>query len=47
MRRPNLEARENEHLIEILMELGLEMKGLNQLTKQNITKVHKTEQKIR
>ena len=37
MRKPNLAARENEHLIDILMELGLEMKGLNNLTKQNLS----------
>lgn len=28
-------------------ELGLEIKGLNNLTKQNITKVDKTQQNIR
>ena len=46
MRKPlPLEARENEHLIDILMELGLEMKGhtsdefgLNNSTKQNLSK---------
>ena len=44
-RIPDLEFRENEHLYEILMELGLEMKGhtsnefgLNNLTKQNLSK---------
>ena len=42
MRKPNLEARENEHLIKILMELGLEMKGLNNLTKQNSSNYVKT-----
>jgi len=42
MRIPELKARENEHLIDILMELGLEMKGLNYLTKQNLSKGVKT-----
>ena len=37
-RIPDLTCRENEHLIEILMELGLEMKGSNYLTKQNLSK---------
>ena len=27
MKKPNLTARENENLIELLMELGLEIKG--------------------
>lgn len=43
MRKPNLSAREYD----IFNELGLEMKGLNNLTKQNITKDDKREQKIR
>ena len=38
MRKPDLTARENENLIELLMELGLEMKGSNKLTKQNLSK---------
>jgi hypothetical protein len=37
-RIPDLQCRENEHLADILMELGLEMKGLNYLTKQNLSK---------
>ena len=37
-RIPNLSCRENVHLIDILMELGLEIKGLNDLTKQNLSK---------
>lgn len=38
MQKPNLEARENENLLELLAELGLEMKPLNYLTKQNLSK---------
>ena len=37
-RIPKLECRENEHLADILMELGLGMRGLNYLTKQNLSK---------
>lgn len=44
MRKPDLKNREYLNLHE---ELGLEMKGLNNLTKQNITKDDKREQKIR
>ena len=38
MRKPNLTARENEHLEDILAELALEMKGSKELTKQNLSK---------
>ena len=38
MRIPRLTSRESEHLNEIFMELGLEIKGLNDLTKQNLSK---------
>ena len=37
-RIPHLSCRENVNLIDILMELGLEIKGLNDLTKQNLSK---------
>ena len=49
MRKPNLTARENENLYELLMELGLEMKGhannefgLKKSTKQNLSKDDKS-----
>ncbi len=38
MRKPDLTARENEHLEELLAELALEMKPVNYLTKQNLSK---------